>query len=96
LFNEHDVVIDVHGDLFNIVGDLSEYDEKTITQMSNGDLGQNVTGKHVEITTKLTTDNDEFVYSMFMSGDKTWNIEGVVISGLALTGKNTRLEKYIA
>jgi hypothetical protein len=76
-----------------IDGDTSGYTDTTVTQLRNGDLGMNVNGQPFTLSAEILDDTEEFVYSFFMSGNRTFNVEGVVVSGLALTGENPTLVK---
>ena len=78
---------------FRVVGDMATYDENTVTQIEQGDLGVDIHTNHIPLRAQITEEREAYVYTMFMSGNRTWNIEGIVISGLALTGENPRLIK---
>jgi len=91
LTEDNVTIVETNEGMFRVVGDMQYYDEKTVRQISNGDLGQTVDGKEIELSARIIKDKEEFVYTMFMDGNRTWNIEGIVISGLALTGENADL-----
>ena len=72
-------------------GNYSQVDDNTITQISYGASGQDIEGNVAPLNAIVTEEKEEFVYTMFMSGDRTWNVEGLIISGLALSGDNPKL-----
>lgn len=81
--------------LFRVIGDMESYSDKTVKQLKNGDMGLDINGDSLPLTATLTDLHERFVYTVMMDGDRTWNIEGIVISGLALTGENPTLEEYL-
>jgi hypothetical protein len=91
LVSDHISIVETQDGMFQIKGDFNSYDENTVTQIKNGDLGVNIQGESTMLSAIPTKVEEEFVYTMFMDGDRTWNIEGIVISGLALTGDNPQL-----
>ncbi len=95
IFGGFENIVVIDSNKFIVVGDLSSYDDSTVTQLENGDLGVDINGDHIPLSVVATEDKEEYVYTMLMDGSRTWNIEGIVISGLALSGESPRLEAYI-
>ena len=91
IFNEVPVIVETMDGMRKVVGDYSSYDDNTITQISYGASGQDIEGNVAPLNAIVTKEKEEFVYTMFMSGDRTWNVEGLIISGLALSGDNPKL-----
>ena len=88
----HVTYVEADGKQYKIVGDMTNYNDESVTQIENGENGMLVNGDLVRLSTHATLFQEEFVYTMFMDGNRTWNIEGIIISGLAFTGDNPRLE----
>ena len=89
---DHVTYVEADGKQYKIVGDMTQYNDESVTQIDNGAAGMLVNGDPIPLYAYTTTEQEEFVYTMFMGGNRTWNIEGIVISGLAFTGDNPRLE----
>lgn len=63
---------------------FDNYDENTVVQLSEGDCGVTVRGQRIRLSMVETDVKAEFVYSFLMSGSRTWNVEGIVVSGMAM------------
>ena len=82
----------VDGEEYLLHRDFSTYNSDTIAQIYNGAPGVDIHSQKVPLRIYPISDRDEFIYSFVMGGNRTWNAEGIIISGVAM-GENPRLEK---
>lgn len=73
-----------------VVRDLRNYNADSVSQIYSGDLGTLCSGEATPLHAVQTNDKEEFVYTFYMSGDRTWNVEDRVVSGMAM-GENLKL-----
>jgi len=79
------------GTMKQVIATPLEFTDDLVTQIKMGDLGQNIDGEDVRLDARYYESDEEFVYTFLMGETCTWNVEGTVVSGLALIGTDREL-----
>ena len=89
--NSIDVIVD--GEEYLFVRNFDDWSQDVVKQIDNSMQGLDIHDNGVDLGIARTDVVEEYIYSFVMSGSRTWNVEGIVISGVALGSEPTLVKK---
>ena len=93
--NQRKTFVNANDKRYRVVVSAQNYNDDSVRQMENGTPIKTVSGTLLPINHFTTAEREDFIYTMLMDGDRTWNVGGYVTSGLALVGDDPRLEEVL-
>ena len=88
-----DTILESKGKQYKMLGGGRLHNDKSVTQITNGAFVKTVNGECLPINSFTTLEKEDFIYTVLMDGDRTWNVGGFITAGLAYLGDKIRLEE---